>query len=76
MRRCRDQLRKPRMAVLWNLRKLGDSIIDTSVAPPRSPSEKKHVGQCKILGTVGTKAAHNVLWRKGIVGYRDNQDLD
>ena len=34
MRRCQDQLRNPRMAVLWNLPKLGDSIIDTSVAPP------------------------------------------
>ena len=34
MRRCQDPWRNPRMAVLWNLPKLGDSIIDTSVAPP------------------------------------------
>ena len=30
-RRYLDQLRKPRMAVLWNLPKLGDSIIDTAL---------------------------------------------
>src|SRR5262245_33054182 len=29
-----------RTAALWKLPKSGDSIVDTSAAPPRSPSEK------------------------------------